>query len=206
MGFLGFKITNQFGETKEEARANSRRRIESRKERDLEVTKFYWNVWDDPSHEYHQVVWRPTIMKKMMFKHHPEKIFGHMRNTSEDGDHTYGKIVPKNSTEYLQSNGLLVEKINGVTKETEWVKQKSGPDINLISKPVLVVLLILMLVSSVVGLLMEIMLVIAKPDSAFDVSLLYGIVQTTLMFVLILWLTTDLLSRRKPQIRPEDRY
>ena len=145
-------------------------------------------------------------MKKMMFKHHPEKIFGHMRNTSEDGDHTYGKIVPKNSTEYLQSKGLLVEKINGVTKETEWVKQKSGPDINLISKPVLVVLLILMLVSSVVGLLMEIMLVIAKPDSAFDVSLLYGIVQTTLMFVLILWLTTDLLSRRKPQIRPEDRY
>mgnify|MGYP001270505920 CR=1 FL=1 len=206
MGFLGFKITNQFGETKEEARANSRRRIESRKERDLEVTKFYWNVWDDPSHEYHQIVWRPTIMKKMMFKHHPEKIFGHMRNTSEDGDHTYGKIVPKNSTEYLQSKGLLVEKINGVTKETEWVKQKSGPDINLISKPVLVVLLILMLVSSVVGLLMEIMLVIAKPDSAFDVSLLYGIVQTTLMFVLILWLTTDLLSRRKPQIRPEDRY
>ena len=119
MGFLGLKITNQFGETKEEARVNSRRRIESKKARDFEVTKFYWNVWDDPSHEYHQIVWRPTIMKKMMIKHHPEKIFGHMRNTSEDGNHTYGKIVPKNSMKYLQSNGLLVEKMNGRTNETE---------------------------------------------------------------------------------------
>ena len=206
MGFLGLKITNQFGETKEEARVNSRRRIESKKARDFEVTKFYWNVWDDPSHEYHQIVWRPTIMKKMMFKHHPEKIFGHMRNTREDGNHTYGKIVPKNSTEYLQSNGLLVEKMNDRTNETEWVKQKNGPDINLLSKPVLIVLLILMLVSTVAGMLMEIMLVIAEPESAGDVSLLYGSVHLILMIVLILWLTTDLLSRKKPQIRPEDRY
>ena len=53
---------------------------------------------------------------------------------------------------------------------------------------------------------MEIMLVIAEPESAGDVSLLYGSVQLILMIVLILWLTTDLLSRKKPQIRPEDRY
>ncbi len=70
----------------------------------------------------------------------------------------------------------------------------------------LIVLLILMLVSSVAGMLMEIMLVIAEPESAGDVSLLYGSVQLILMIVLILWLTTDLLSRKKPQIRPEDRY
>ena len=204
MVFLGFKITNQRGESKEEARINSELRREAFQVRRNEITEFYWTVWDDPSHEYHYIVKRPRWMKTLMMKHYPLKKFGHMRITSEDGNHTYGRIVPINSTEYLQSNGLLIEKTNKATKETEWVKQKNGPDINLLSKPVLICILLLIILQGLIGVIAEIVLAITGNEFDYHTMILSSMVSIP-SILFCLWLSTDLFSKKKPELRIEDR-
>ena len=175
MVFLGFKITNQRGETKEEARINSELRREAFQVRRNEITEFYWTVWDDPSHEYHHIVKRPRWMKTLMIKHYPLKKFGHMKITSEDGNHTYGRIVPINST-----------------------------DINLLSKPVLICILLLIILQGLIGLLAEIVLAITGNEFDSHTMILSSLVSIP-SILFCLWLSTDLFSKKKPELRIEDR-
>ena len=83
---------------------------------DREVHDHYWAALRDPDHEHHKEIIRYKWMDKIRWKHHPSDFFGYVKLTKESGGTSTGRLVPKSSAAYRNSNFDLDEDGKPVSK------------------------------------------------------------------------------------------
>ena len=76
---------------------------------DKNINDHYWAALRDPDHVHHNEIIRYKWMDKVRWKHHPSDFFGYVKLTKESGETSNGRLVPKSSAAYRNSNSTLDE-------------------------------------------------------------------------------------------------
>ena len=81
-----------------------------------DINNHYWAALRDPNHKHHNEIIRYKWMDKIRWKHHPSDFFGYVKLTKESGGTSTGRLVPKSSAAYRNSNFDLDEDGKPVSK------------------------------------------------------------------------------------------
>ena len=86
--------------------------------RHKEITDHYWAALKNPTHEHHNDIIRYKWMDTIRWKHRPHDFFGREKFTKMSGEEIEGKIVPKTSAEYINTNVVFDENDNPIATES----------------------------------------------------------------------------------------
>ena len=157
------------------------------------IHDLYWAALSDPTHEYHNEIIRYKWMDKLRWKHYPADFFGYQKFTKESGEETLGRLVPKSSDAYRNSNFTLDENSQPVF---------DGPK-HPLGRVTLPMILLLLSISSLTQLPLIASMAIASNDMTLMMEALRMI---PILFVglFVLWRNTALLDAFRRESKPED--